>query len=80
MHKAEDFGIRGVLQDGFETRLVVVHVLLQLSALNIKHVNKNLDVSENVVSLAGEIILHKCILPGEYKQRSRLLGKMGKRR
>lgn len=62
VHKAEHFGIRGVLQDGFQTRLVVMHVFFQLTALNIKYVNKHFYISENVVPLAGEVVLHECVL------------------
>lgn len=60
--KAENFGIGGVLQDGFQTRLVVMHVFFQLTALNIEYINKHLYVSENVVSLAGEVVLHERVL------------------
>lgn len=63
MNEAEHFGIRGVLQDGLQTRLVVVHVFLELAALNIEYINKHLYISEDVVPLAGEVVLHERVLP-----------------
>lgn len=62
MDEAEHFGVGGVLQDGLQTGLVVVHVFLQLTALHVKHINEDLDVSEDVVPLAREIILHERVL------------------
>ncbi|TNN79206.1 hypothetical protein EYF80_010450 [Liparis tanakae] len=53
VNEAEDFGVGRVLQDGLQTRLVVVHVFLQLAALNIEYINKNLYISKNVVPLAA---------------------------
>lgn len=68
MDQAEDFGIRGVLQDGLQTRLVVMHVFLQLTTLDIEYINKNLYVSENVVPLAGEVVLHERVLSDVWRR------------
>lgn len=62
VNETEHFSIGGVLQDGLQTRLVVVHVFLQLAALDIEYINKHLYVSENVVPLAGEVVLHERVL------------------
>lgn len=56
------------MQNGLETRLVVVHVFLQLTALDVKHINKHLHISENVVPLAGEVIFHECVLSEGYEK------------
>ena len=42
MHEAEHLGILGVVHDGLEAALVVVHVLLQLAALHVKDVDEDL--------------------------------------
>lgn len=68
MNKAKYFRIRRVLQNGLETRLVVVHVFLQLTALDVEHINKHLHISENVVPLAGEVIFHECVLSEVYEK------------
>lgn len=65
MNQAEHFSVGGVLQDGLQTRLVVVHVLLQLAALHVEYVNEHLDISENVVPLAREVVLHEGVLSDE---------------
>ena len=39
-----------------------MHVVLKLSALHVKHVNENLHIPEDIVSLTCEIILHEGIL------------------
>lgn len=70
MNQAEDFSVGGVLQDGLQARLVVVHVLLQLAALHVEYVNEHLYVSENVVPLAGEVVLHEGVLPEEERRRA----------
>ena len=43
MDEAEYLGLLGVGHDGLEAALVVVHVLLQLAALHVKHVDENLQ-------------------------------------
>ena len=40
--EAEHLGVRAVLQDGLQAGLVVVHVLLQLARLHVKHVDQDL--------------------------------------
>ena len=60
--EAEDLSVGGVLQDGLQTRLIVVHVLFHLSALHIKHVNEHLNVAEHIVTLTGKVVLHKSLL------------------
>ena len=40
--EAEDLGLGREGDDGLEAALVVVHVLLQLAALHVKHVDENL--------------------------------------
>lgn len=62
VHQAEHLGVRGVLEDGLQAGLVVVHVFLQLTALHVKHIDQHLHVPENVVPLAGEVVLHKSVL------------------
>lgn len=68
MNKAKYFCIRRVLQNGLETRLVVVHVFLQLATLNVEYINKHLHISENIVPLAGEVVLHECVLSGWHEK------------
>ncbi len=60
--QAEDLGVGRVLQDGLQARLVVVHVLLHLATLYVEDVDQNLDVSEDVVALAREVVLHERFL------------------
>lgn len=62
VNQAEHFSIGRVLQDGFQARLVVVHVFLQLAALHVKHINEHLHIPENVVPLAREVVLHEGVL------------------
>ena len=62
--EAKHLCIRGVLQDRLQARLIVVHVLLHLPALHVKHVDEHLHVAEHVVTLTCEVVLHKCLLPG----------------
>ena len=62
--QAEDLGVGGVLQDGLQAGLVVVHVLLQLPALHVEHIDQHLHVPEDVVPLAGEVVLHERVLAG----------------
>lgn len=40
-----------------------MHILLNVPTLNVKDVNKDFDISEDVVPLAGEIVLHESFLP-----------------
>lgn len=65
MNEAEYLGIRRVLENGLKAGLVVVHVLFNLTALNIKHIDEHLHISEDVLSLAGEVIVHEHLLAGE---------------
>jgi len=39
VQKAEDFSFTGILKDGLQARLVVMHVFFNLTAFNIKNVN-----------------------------------------
>lgn len=68
VHETEDLGIGRVLQDGFQTRLVVVHVFLQLAALDVEHVDQHLHVAEDVVPLAREVVLHERVLAAAVPQ------------
>ncbi len=43
-----------------------MHVLLQLSALHIKHVDQHLHIAEDVVSLTREVVLHERVLSVRY--------------
>lgn len=63
VHEAEYFGIRRVLEDGLQARLIIVQVLLDLPALHIKDVDQDLHVPEDIVTLTCEIILHESFLP-----------------
>ena len=38
-------------------------VFFDVVALHIKHIYEHLHVSENIVSLGSEVMLHKCLLP-----------------
>ena len=67
MDETEDLGLGRVLQDGLETRLVVVHVLLQLGALHVEHVDQHLHVAEDVVTLARKVVLHERLLAAEQR-------------
>lgn len=49
--KAENLGVLGISHDGFQARLVVVHVLLHVARLDIKDINQNLHVLEDMVAL-----------------------------
>lgn len=51
VHEAEDLRVRRVDQQRLQARLVVVHVLVQLAALHIEHVDQHLHVPEDVVLL-----------------------------
>lgn len=62
MNEAEYARFGRVLEDGLKTRLIVVHVLLQLSALDVKYIDEHFNIAEYVISLAGEVILHECLL------------------
>ena len=88
--EAKDFGLGRVLQDGLQTALVVMHVLLQLARLDIEDVDQHLqrprrgvrfishdesfscathlDVAEDVVALAGEVVLHEGLLAAAVPQ------------
>ena len=63
MHEAEHLGIRRVLENGLQARLVIVHVLLDVSALHIKDIDEDLHVPEHVITLTGEVVLHESFLP-----------------
>ena len=63
MDEAEDAGVARVLHQRLETRLVVVHVLFQLPALDVEHIDQHLDVVEDVVALARKVVLHERLLP-----------------
>ena len=62
MNEAKDLGIGGVLENGFKAGLVVVHILLNLTTLNIKYIDQHLHISEDILSLAGEVVVHKHLL------------------
>ena len=62
--EAEDFGIGGELENGLQTRLVIVHVLLNLTTLNIKHIDENLNITKHILPLASEVVVHEHFLPG----------------
>ena len=62
MHETEHLSVGGILQDGLQTGLIIMHVPLYVSALNVKHVNQHLHIPEHVVSLTGEVVLHERFL------------------
>lgn len=66
VHQAEDLCVRRVLQDGFQTRLVVMHIFLQLSALHIKHIDQHLYIAKDVVSLTREVVFHESVLAVQF--------------
>ena len=72
MDQTEDLGVGGVLQDGLQARLVVVHVLLHLTALHVKDVDQNLDISEHVVALARKVVLHERFLAVKRREKMHL--------
>ena len=51
MDKAENFGIWGTLEDSLKTQLIVLHVLLHLTTLTIKHINEDIDITEYLLHL-----------------------------
>ena len=63
VHEAEHPGIGRVMQQGLQAGLVVVHVLLQLPTLHVEHVDEDLHVAEDAVTLTGKVALHECLLP-----------------
>ena len=71
MDETKDLGVGRVLEDCLETRLVVVHVLLNLTALNVKHIDEHLHVPEDILPLAGEVVVHEHFLAGESRQTDR---------
>lgn len=56
------------LVNRLQARLVVVHVVVQLAALHVEHVNQHLDVPEDVVLLRGEVLLHERLLAAAVPQ------------
>jgi hypothetical protein len=70
MNETEYLGVVGILLEGFDTLAVIVNVTLGITALHIEYVDENLNVSEDVVSLARQIILHKGIL-AKYMKKER---------
>lgn len=49
--KAKYFGIWRTLEDSLKTQLIVLHVLLLLTTLTIKHINENIDTNEYLLHL-----------------------------
>ena len=49
MDETEDLGFGRELEDRFQTRLIVMHVFLQFTRLDVKHIDQDLDVSEDVL-------------------------------
>lgn len=66
VHQAEDLCVRRVLQDGFQTRLVVMHIFLQLSALHVKHIDQHLYIAKDVVSLTRKVVFHESVLSVQF--------------
>lgn len=66
VYQAEDLCVRRVLQDSFQTRLVVMHIFLQLSALHIKNVDQHLYIAKDVISLTREVVFHESVLSVQF--------------
>lgn len=62
VYQAKDFGFWGILQNSLKAWLIVVHVFLKFTALHVKDINQNLHISEDVVTLASEVIFHEGVL------------------
>lgn len=60
--KAEDLRFRRILKDGVQAGLVVMNVLLLLVRIHVENVDENLNVSKDVVSLVGQVVLHESFL------------------
>jgi signal transduction histidine kinase len=49
MDETEDLGFGRELEDGLQTRLVVMHVFLEFARLDVKDIDQDLDVSEDIL-------------------------------
>lgn len=63
VHETEYLGVGRVLENGLQTGLVIVHVLLNVSALHIKDIYEHLHIPEHIITLTGEVVLHESFLP-----------------
>ena len=62
VNQAENLGFGRELAESSDAVFKLLHILLVVFGGHIEHVNQNLNVLENVVSLALEELLHKGIL------------------
>ena len=62
MYEAEYLCVSRVFPDGFETRLIILNVLLHLSTLHVEHVDQHGDVLKYIIPLRGEVVLHERLL------------------
>lgn len=60
--QAKDTSVLGIGPNGIQTGLIVVKITAPVPTLDIKHVNKHLDVFEYAVLLGGKVVLHKRFL------------------
>ena len=63
MDQTEHLGLRRVLHDGLQACLIVVHVFLHFTALNIEHVYKDLNILKHIVSLTCKVAVPIGTLP-----------------
>ena len=68
VHQAEDLGRLRVLPHRLQARVVVLHVLGELAALDVKDIDEDLHVAEDVVALRLEVVLHEGLLPAAVPQ------------
>ena len=64
MKETKDLGFGRVVQNGLQTRLVIMHVTLDVPALYVKDIDEDLHVAKDVVPLTGEVALHEGFLTG----------------
>lgn len=62
VNQAENFCLMWILQNCFQTTLVVMHISVKFSTFNIENIDKDLHIPEDIVPLAGKIVFHECFL------------------
>jgi hypothetical protein len=68
MNETKYLCIWRIMKNGFQARLIIMHVLLQFTAFHVKNIYKNLDVLKYVISLTVEVVFHECFLAASERQ------------
>jgi hypothetical protein len=62
VYETKDFCLSRVGHDGFQARLIVMHISFDVSAFHIEYIDENFDILENMISLRCKIVFHKRFL------------------